>query len=255
MRAVQECPGRTKRSGRAPTHTHSRGMQLPSKKHALVCAGVSSATVCVSVFVGGRAAVPTESPTHRLGSVGRRAPSPSATPLGPWGRPQRSVIFSRSRVSIYRRMNRGKGDRGAKKKGFLSSPARQSLDHVDVGPASSSSSCEAIRWRTRGRGPGCRRVWLGALGAGWWGRGGWGHQPVRLCLTHFTNTQRKTRFHLYVSCGLRVCVHSGTGGGERKRKRRSVWECERYGVKLRHVKGAKSECHCEKLGHATKGLW
>uniref|UniRef100_A0A6B0V365 Putative secreted protein n=1 Tax=Ixodes ricinus TaxID=34613 RepID=A0A6B0V365_IXORI len=183
-------------------------MQLPSKKtRSRLCWCLVCSCVCVSVFAGGRAAVPTESPTHRLGTVGRRAPSPSATPLGPWGRPQRSVIFSRSRVSIYRRMNRGKGDRG-KKKGFLSSPARQSLDHVDVGPASSSSSCEAIRWRTWGRGPGCRWVWLGALGAGWWGRGGGGDTNRSVCVS-LTSQTPKGKHGSICTC-LVVCVSACT---------------------------------------------
>lgn len=237
------------------THTLTGDAAALQKTRSRLCWCLVCNCVCVCLRRGTRRRAHRESnaPARQCGAARPVTLGHPAGSLGTTSTLRDLQSFTRFHLQTYESGERGSG--GKKKKGFLSSPARQSLDHVDVGPASSSSSCEAIRWRTRGRGPGCRRVWLGALGAGWWGRGGWGHQPVRLCLTHFTNTQRKTRFHLYVSCGLRVCVHSGTGGGERKRKRRSVWECERYGVKLRHVKGAKSECHCEKLGHATKGLW
>lgn len=139
---ARDRPRRAKRSGTVPAHTHAQGGCSCPRKEKLSSVLLSCLQLCVCIRWRARAAVPTESPTHRLGTVGGAPRFPRPPPQAPRGRPQRSVIFSRSRVSIYRRM-KGEGASGVKK-GEFSSPARQSLDHVDEGPASSRFSCEAF---------------------------------------------------------------------------------------------------------------
>lgn len=121
MRAVQECPGRTKRSGRAPTHTHTLtgdAAALQKKTRSRLCWCLVCNCVCVCLRRGTRRRAHRESnaPARQCGAARPVTLGHPAGSLGTTSTLRDLQSFTRFHLQTY---ESGEGGSGTKKRGFL----------------------------------------------------------------------------------------------------------------------------------------